>query len=326
MFKRISSMLLACIFLITLTACSFEKPPKHIYIYEAPDPPETSVSENNPTSKPDINSIHQNQTPEDLGLEINDQYKDLYETNNDLVGWIKIPETTIDYPIVQTDNNVDYLSFDINKNENKKGAIFMDYKCDILSSDNKIIYGHNLLSGEGFAGICKYYPWLNDTKGSLNFYKQHPIIEYNNIYENKTSDYKIFAAIFATADISDPMYFNYHLKPNFNSEYEFYDYMADVMDRTVFYTDVDVKYGDEILTLSTCMYLLGKDYNTRFVIFARKLREHEDPTINTDNASINANPLYFDKYYKIMGGQWAGRNWPLSKITGYEEFLAQLER
>ena len=311
--KKIIASLFLFAVILNITACSVNKKPPDIYIYEKPAT-SSATSSNNETSEPE---------PEEIILPVLPEYQDLYETNPDLVGWIQIKDTLINYPIFQTDNNQDYLEMDSDKNPSKKGSIFIDYKCNIKKSDNIIIYGHNLLSGEGFAGLSHYYPWMADSKGSLEYYKKHPVIIYNNIYEKSRNQYKIFAGIYTTADISDKYFFDYHKYPNFENEDVFYEYMANVMDRTVFYTDVDVKYGDEFLTLSTCMYLLGKNQDTRFVLFARKLRENESPYIDTNNASINADPLYFQKYYEIMGTEWHERNWPTNKITGYAEYLAK---
>jgi sortase B len=75
------------------------------------------------------------------------------------------------------------------------------------------------------------------------------------------------------------------------------------MDRSLFFTDVDLEYGDELLTLSTCYYPLTKDAaDTRFVVFARRLREGESAEVDTSKAVENSNPLYFDTYYKMNGG------------------------
>ena len=109
------------------------------------------------------------------------------------------------------------------------------------------------------------------------------------------------------------------------------------MDRSLFFTDVDLEYGDELLTLSTCYYPLTKDAaDTRFVVFARRVREGESAEVDTSKAVENSNPLYFDTYYKMNGGSWNGRNWDADpdstdtskthlKIKGFEEYYKSHE-
>ena len=93
------------------------------------------------------------------------------------------------------------------------------------------------------------------------------------------------------------------------------------MDRSLFYTDVDLEYGDELLTLSTCYYPFGKEVDTRFVLFARRVREGESAEVDTSKAYINDDPLYFDYWYQLYGGSWGGRKWDTTKVKGLDKFL-----
>ena len=100
----------------------------------------------------------------------------------------------------------------------------------------------------------------------------------------------------------------------------------------MFFTDVDLEYGDELLTLSTCYYPLGKENaDTRFVVFARRVREGESEEVDTSVAKQNPDPLYFDYWYQTHGTKWGGRNWDADpdstdttkthlKIKGLEEY------
>ena len=89
----------------------------------------------------------------------------------------------------------------------------------------------------------------------------------------------------------------------------------------MFYTDVDVKYGDKLLLLSTCYFPIDRQVNGRFLLYARKLRENESEEVDTSKAVINPSPLLFDYYYKTQGGKWEGSSWDHSKIIGYDEWL-----
>ena len=108
--------------------------------------------------------------------------------------------------------------------------------------------------------------------------------------------------------------FDYTTKTQFNSADEFNRYILDVMDRSWFYTDVDIQYGDKLLTLSTCYWPLGRSIETRWVILARKVRPGESEYVDTSVAERNWGAKLFDYYYQIINTQWYGSNWDTSKL------------
>ena len=248
-------------------------------------------------------------------------YEEQYEQNNDLIGWITIDGTPIDYPVVQAEDNFYYLDKDINHEYTKNGSIFADYQCEFTSRTrpaNIILYGHNMRTGPSFAKLTTYYPWYTGT-ASLQQYLTSPIVKFDTIWEEGT--YKIFGAMFVNTKEEHGEVFKYYKQRKITSEEEFYTYIAKIMDRSVFYTDVDLEYGDEILTLSTCYYPVGQ-IDTRFVVFARRVRDGESEEVDTSKATINYDPLYFDYYYQVMGGKWGGRKWDTTKVKGFDEYLA----
>ena len=89
------------------------------------------------------------------------------------------------------------------------------------------------------------------------------------------------------------------------------------MDRSVLWTDVDLTYGDEILTLSTCYYPFGKKVDTRCAVFARKVRDGESAEVDVSKAQINKNSLKFTYQANVEGGEWKGRTWDTSKLLSY---------
>jgi sortase B len=255
--------------------------------------------------------------------EILDQYADYYAQNSDMVGWVKIDGTAIDYPVVQYVDNDYYLDHNFDKQKSSYGAIFMDYTVPLTSrkqANNMVLYGHNIMGGTYFAKVSDYLPMK---VGGIYYYIQHPTVEFDTIYAEGV--YKIFAGIFINTEEKHGDVYPYNTKRMFSNKAEFYDFMVNIMDRSVFYTDVDVEYGDQILTLSTCYYPFGESVDTRFAIFARKVREGEDTAVDTSVAYENPSPLYFDYYYRMMGGSWNGRNWDLSKVPGAEEYLREHE-
>lgn len=254
-------------------------------------------------------------------LPVMSTYEEQYALNDDLIGWITIDGTPIDYPVVQAEDNFYYLDKDINHEYTKNGSIFADYQCEFTTRTrpaNIILYGHNMRTGPSFAKLTTYYPWYTGT-ASLQQYLTSPTVKFDTIWEEGT--YKIFGAMFVNTKEEHGEVFKYYKQRKITSEEEFYTYIAKIMDRSVFYTDVDLEYGDELLTLSTCYYPVGQ-IDTRFVVFARRVRDGESEEVDTSKAAINYDPLYFDYYYKVMGGKWGGRKWDTSKVKGFDEYLA----
>jgi sortase B len=239
--------------------------------------------------------------------------------STDFIGWLTIKDTPIDIPVVQATDNRFYLTHDFYGayDPTKVGTTFADYHVKVTAKqtpDNLVVYGHNIRTGVGLAKITNYYPLRY---GSLNFYLTHPTISYESAYGG-TSTYVVFAGMFVNTDKKHGAVFKYHTAQNFKNESTFYKYFENVFDRSVFYNpDVNIKYGDKFLTLSTCFYPFGADVDTRFVLFARQLRSGESSKISTSNAYVNKSPLYFTYWYKVNGGKWAGRSWPTKLMDGY---------
>lgn len=252
--------------------------------------------------------------------------KYMYDLNTDFIGWLKIEDTPIDLPIVQATDNKFYLEHDFygRYDTTKVGTSFADYHIPVTEDggpQNLVIYGHNIRTGVGLAKITNYYP---ARYGSLDFYLTHPTVSYESVYGGE-STYVVFAGMFVNTQKAHGPVFNYYKFRNFDSKDIFYQYFEAVMDRSVFYNPaLDVSYGDEILTLSTCYFPLGA-IETRFVLFARKLREGESASIDVSKAYTNPSPLYFDYYYAVNGGSWAGRKWPQSLIRGYADWVKAQE-
>ena len=253
--------------------------------------------------------------------QIQEKFIDLYAENPDLIGRVIVGDI-IDYPVYQTDNNDYYLNHDPLGNETVSGSIFADFFTPVTYNHNignLILYGHNLLAGTHFSKLTYYYPMRPETDG-IEYYKQYPTVQFDSLYEDGT--YKIFAGCFFNCDESDGLVYPYHWVRYFDNEYEFMEFVGNIMDRSSFYTGVDLQYGDEILTLSTCYYYpLGKDHNTRFALFARKVREGESPEVDVSKAYINNDPLMFDSYYNATGApRWKGRTWDTSLVKNFDKY------
>lgn len=221
------------------------------------------------------------------------------DINKDVVGVIRIPDTPVNNPVMQSDDNDKYLDRKMNGRESRAGELFLDYRnsfdrvdseghLEEPNSDNLIIYGHNMKDEQMF-GCLKSY----ERDGS--FYGKHPVIELNSNYERYT--YKIFSVFLLDAEDESSTEFDCWNYINFSSEEEFYEFVNEAKRRTIRLNDVDVKYGDKLLTLSTCNTLLGD--RGRLIVMGRLVREGEDPMEGTQNNSANPNikwPTLFYQY------------------------------
>lgn len=230
--------------------------------------------------------------------EIKEGAKLLLERNSDVVGYIKIPNTDISYPVVQRrkeDGNEYYLDRNIDKEDAKAGTIFLDWRnyfdyvlegVKVLeNSQNLIIYGHDMKDGSMFGGLQSY----EDVGG---FYSEHPIIELSSNYE--TYKYKIFSYFIIDAEDDTETKFDCWNILNFVGEDDFYEFVNNARKRSFTLNDVDVEYGDQLVTLSTCNSVFDTG---RLIVMGRLLRDGEDPYEGTDNVRENPNILWPSIYY-----------------------------
>ena len=216
----------------------------------------------------------------------------LLKENSDFKGWITVPNTKIDNPIYQTDNNDFYLTHNQQKQKSAYGALFFDCKNVITESEtdkNLVIYGHHMKNGSMFANLTKYK--------QLSFYKQNPTIEFSTLYKKGT--YKIYAAFVLNASKADDNDYIYNIsRKSFIDDDDFDSWVNEARQRSLINTGVDVKNGDNIITLVTCTYDFD---NARFVVMARETREDEESSVNTSKATANPSPKYPKRWYDDRG-------------------------
>lgn len=223
--------------------------------------------------------------------------------NSDLVGYITIEGTKISYPVVQrksTDPNINtndyylYRAFDLSKRDS--GCIFMDFRCHfdevvdhrriVENSEHLLIYGHNMNTGHMFGTLKNYYR-------DYSYYSKHPIIQLDSLY--KTYKYKIFAVFIVDgADTTSEYAFDCWNTFDFKDEAHFYEFVNQAKKRTLMTNDVDVKYGDQLLSLYTCNGLLDE---AKLIVMARMVRDGEDLYEGTTNGQPNNNVLWPKAYY-----------------------------
>ncbi|MBQ8194142.1 MAG: class B sortase [Oscillospiraceae bacterium] len=273
----------------------------------------------NTTLNIDITPERQEQLKEE-NPEVLDEFLPLLEINEDVVGWLYIDgdyEPTVDNVIVQGDDNEFYLDHDLSGNSKLGGTVFADYRAPITATEepaNIILYGHNMANGSFFGKVPRYFNYKPGNSYGLDWYRKYPTMTFSTLYEERT--YKIFAGMLVNTEKSEGDVFYYLRGRYFDTEEKFNEYIVNILDRSTFYTDVDVQYGDQLLTLSTCI-LDYQGWDLRFVLFGRRVREGEDPTVDVSKAYENPDPLYFDAYYRVYGGEWGGRKWDEELLYGY---------
>lgn len=186
-------------------------------------------------------------------------YQELYDQNNDLVGWLRIDGTKIDYPVLQTktDNANYYLYRNFDKEDSSRGSIYVREECDVFEpSDNVTMYGHNMRDGSMFAALGAYE--------NKDTWEQNSLICFDTLYDYHV--YKIFAVFKTTASIGEG--FGYQKFEDASIEQEFNKFIATCKQLSFYDTGITPTYGDKIICLSTCEYTLE---NGRFVVAAVRI-------------------------------------------------------
>lgn len=188
------------------------------------------------------------------------KYETLYNKNKRLIGWLKIDDTNIDYPVMQTVNNDYYLDHNYNQEYDKNGSLFLDKDCDAaFPNTNMIIYGHHMKSGKMF-GNLNYY-------SKESYFKEHPQIQFDTIYEEGLYDvmYVFRSRIYSEEEVI----FKYYQFFDVTSADEFYSNMEEMANLSLYDTGVTANYGDKLITLSTCD---SSEEDGRFVVVAKKVK------------------------------------------------------
>lgn len=208
-----------------------------------------------------------------------------YAINPDLVGWLTIPNTNINFPIVQCEDNDFYLDHSFEGDYDTLGTPFMDFRNEITPelNTNTLIYGHNWNSGAMFHSLLEYR--------DLEFYKTTPIITFDTVYEE--SQWKVISCFEATTDSSIGEVFNYFNFVRTKNEERIQWYIDEITARSFFLTTVDVNTSDQFLTIQTCA---NDRYNTKVCIVARKVRPGESAEVDVENAVVNENRIRPSRY------------------------------
>ena len=174
----------------------------------------------------------------------------LRQVNPDVIGWIRVPDTKLDYPLVQGEDNDFYLEHTWQGNKNSVGAIFMDCgSAPDLTDFNTLIYGHNMRSGAMFASLHGY--------SGQSYLEAHPHIYL--MVDSGVFRLDVFSAY--RAGLDDAAY-----GQSFRQQETREKFLRNAAEKSVIRTDITPGLQDRILTLSTCS---GMGHETRWVVQAR---------------------------------------------------------
>ena len=216
-----------------------------------------------PIIAPTDDSIHEELVPindPDTGEQIYvlPEYADVYLMNTDLVGWMTIEGTIINYPVMHTPDRTDYyLHRDFNGNSSTAGCLYVREACDVNKpTDNITIYGHKKNDGTMFAALHNYK--------KESFWEEHRHITFDTLTEHHT--YEVMAVFLASASVGED--FDYHLFVDAQTEEQFNDFVSSCTELSLYETGVEAKYGDKLITLVTCDFGLT---NGRLVVVAKRV-------------------------------------------------------
>ncbi len=188
------------------------------------------------------------------------EYQQLHQQNSDFCGWLSIPGTGIDYPVMQAvpESSDFYLTHNYDGEEDINGSIFLDSRNDYeQQDDNLIVYGHNMKSGLMFGELKNYL--------DPAFFQEHKMIQFNTIYEK--AQYEIIAVCLAKVPAEEEKGFRYYDFINAGSEENFSSFLENMKKMNIMDGDLNASYGDKLLTLSTCN---NYTEDGRLVLLAKK--------------------------------------------------------
>lgn len=189
------------------------------------------------------------------------QYKELYEQNSDLIGWVKIEGTELNYPVMYTpDDGEYYLHRNFEKEYEYSGLPFLDKNCSIdPPSTNLIIYGHNMKNDTMFSSLSEYR--------NEEYFIAHPTVIFDTVYEE--SEYEIIAVILSQVYKKSDNAFKFYQFIEADSEEHFNEFINNIKKLALYETGISAEYGDLLITLTTCAY---HTENGRLAVIAKKIQ------------------------------------------------------
>jgi len=215
-----------------------------------PGLPPASEGENTESQQEEVQESAEPTVNPEAALIPDINFDALSEMNGSLVGWLYSPETVINYPVAQGEDNFYYLNHLADGTENGNGCLFIDWKnAPDFSDENTVIYGHHMQSGKMFASLVSY--------ADQAYFEEHPVV----YLTTPTGKYKIELFSGYTTDRNSSAY-----TLRFSTQHEFAEWLREISDKSDFRTSMRLSTEDHIVTLSTCAYSF---YDARYVVHGR---------------------------------------------------------
>lgn len=189
------------------------------------------------------------------------KYSQLYADNTDFIGWLYIPGTKVGYPVMYTPEDEEfYLRKNYDKEYSTAGSLFVSKYSDVVKpTDNVVIYGHNMKAGTMFHDLLNYQ--------DESYYQEHKTVVFNTIYGN--AEYEVIAAFQTNIKEVEDTSFKYYQFFDADTAAEFDEYVNNCKALTPYDIPVTAKYGDKLITLSTCSYHTDEG---RYVVVAKRVK------------------------------------------------------
>lgn len=203
---------------------------------------------------PALRALKENQRKERL-----EAYERLAARNEDMIGWIRVEDTMIDYPVMQTKATPDfYLHRGFDGEYSVYGMIYMDAGCSLEEEcPNYILYGHHMKNGSMFASIEQY--------ASVDYYKEHPVISFDTL--DRTGSYEVVLAFKLPAGRVDNRFASMLAA---RTEKDYADFIDYGKNNGFYDTGMIPQWPEQLVTLTTCEYT---QRDGRFFVVARKIQE-----------------------------------------------------
>lgn len=213
-------------------------------------PPETTAETAPPETEPPETEPPETEPP---APEILPRFQELAAENPDLWGWVTIPDTVVDYPVMHTPKEPQkYLNADFSGAYSYPGTPFLDASCT-SESDNLMVYAHNMMDGTMFRPLLKY--------GNLTYAKAHPTFRLDTLYEER--EYQVVCAFYDRVYYAQEDVFKFYQFINATDAEEFDQVVAKIKAKSLYDTGVNPQYGDQLAMLITCS---SHTDNGRFVL------------------------------------------------------------
>jgi sortase B len=187
-------------------------------------------------------------------IEVSPIANQYYKQNSDTIGYIKIENTKIDYPVVYSGDNTYYMDRNFEKKKSKAGAIFLDHRCDyqdFSKTRNVILYGHRMRNGQMFKHVTKYL--------KEDFFVDNRRITFNTL--DGEYEWEVFSVFITDVEF-------YYIDTEFEFDEKWLWFLNQCKDYSKFETDTTLEADDVILTLSTCVV----NDNERLVLMAKLIK------------------------------------------------------